>query len=93
MKTLIIIINVVNIMFSQGSFVYLGPHGAQFKSYDNNVWWYLSYEKLGFIPQKGETYTVIYDNNNTEQDNYCTHEVDECDNCWREDDKFITITH
>ena len=76
MKTLIIaIVLLTNIVTSQGSFTYLGEEGAHFKSYDDEVWWYLEYEDLGFIPEKGKTYTIIYDNNNTKQNNYCTHQA------------------
>ena len=68
-----------NITF--GTFTHLSEDGAQFKSYDDEVWWYLQYEDIGYIPELNQPYSIIYDTNGTE---YCG--CDYCDNCWREDD-------
>ena len=57
-----------------------------FKSTDNKIWWVLSSEELGQIPEANETYVLYYDNNGTTD---CKH--NDCDNCYREDDIFKKI--
>ena len=69
-----------------GTFTYLGEEGAQFKSYDDEVWWYLEYEDIGEKPQTNKPYALTYNTNGTEE---CEHT--DCDNCWREDDTLIKI--
>lgn len=60
--------------------------GAQFKSYDNEIWWFLKFEELNFQPKLNIPYAITYFENDT-YDCAC----DYCDNCWREDDIFIHI--
>lgn len=38
----------------------------QFKSSDNQVWWALTENEIGFIPTSGKVYSLIYYNNGTE---------------------------
>jgi hypothetical protein len=73
--------DVPNEKIAYGTFTRVGEEGAQFKSYDDSVWWYLEYADIGEKPQVNKPYALIYDTNNTES---CTHT--DCDNCWREDD-------
>lgn len=58
----------------------------QFKSNDNEVWWALTAEEIGFIPNANEEYTLTYDNNGTTK-------VCDCSDCECEvyDDIFIGI--
>lgn len=49
-----------------GTFTYLGEEGAQFKSYDDEVWWYLDYEDIGEKPQANKPYALTYNTNDTE---------------------------
>lgn len=37
----------------------------QFKSLDNQVWWCLTADEIGFTPIAGKTYNLMYYNNNT----------------------------
>lgn len=73
--------DVKNEKIAYGTFTNLGEMGAQFKSYDNEVWWYLEYDEMDEKPQLNKPYAIIYDTNGTEK---CSHNY--CDNCWREDD-------
>ena len=41
----------------------------QFKSYDDTVWWALSEAEIGFKPQIGKTYVLIYSDNDTTAEN------------------------
>ena len=65
----------------------------QFKSYDDSVWWLLTEEQIGEIPQEGKTYTLTYDDKGTTAENKtcdCPAEW-ECE-CELYDDDFISIT-
>ena len=73
--------SVPNEKIAYGTFTYVDEQHAQFKSYDDSVWWYLECAEIGEKPQANKPYALIYDTNNTES---CTHT--DCDNCWREDD-------
>ena len=59
---------------------------AQFKSYDNEVWWSLTFDEIGDIPSLNVPYPVSYLENGTTA---C--ECDYCDNCWREDDIRLSV--
>ena len=64
----------------------------QFKSNDNKVWWALSAEEIGFIPNGNTEYTLTYDNNGTTKANKpcdCAPEF-ECE-CEVYDDVFLDI--
>lgn len=41
----------------------------QFKSNDNEVWWQLTAEEIGFIPNGNTEYVLTYDNNGTTKEN------------------------
>lgn len=44
----------------------------QFKSYDNTVWWVLTEEEIGEVPNFTDTYTfVFYDNGTTTENKPC----------------------
>lgn len=72
-----------NEIITYGTFTYVNhfEQKAQFKSYDDEIWWYLDFSEIGFEPQGNVPYTITYDTNGT---NSCNHT--DCDNCWREDD-------
>ena len=59
---------------------------AQFKSYDDEVWWSLTFDEIGTVPKLNEPYTVSYLENGT-----VACECDYCDNCWREDDILLAV--
>ena len=64
----------------------------QFKSNDNEVWWLLTEEEIGHIPNGNTEYALTYDNNGTTKANKpcdCTPELD-CE-CEVYDDTFISI--
>lgn len=62
----------------------------QFKSYDNEVWWCLTEEDMGFIPEAGKEYVLAYYQNGTTKDNHeCSKEYD-CD-CYCYDDIFLGV--
>ena len=41
----------------------------QFKSYNNEVWWALTEEEIGFIPSYGKSYVLLYSDNGTTAEN------------------------
>lgn len=55
----------------------------QFKSNDNEVWWLLTEEEIGHIPNRNTEYVLTYDNNGTTKENKpcdCDPELDcECE--------------
>lgn len=61
----------------------------QFKSYDDTVWWVLSVEEIGFIPEANKSYTLVYYDNNTTECFDCPAEYD-CE-CEVYDDIFLGI--
>jgi hypothetical protein len=64
----------------------------QFKSYDNSVWWLLTVEEIGEIPDTTTEYALIYSNNGTTKENKtcnCLPEF-ECE-CELYDDIFLGI--
>lgn len=59
----------------------------RFRSYDDTVWWLLTEEELGYIPEPDTTYYFTYDDKGT-TDCDCPEEYD-CD-CFAYDDEYIT---
>lgn len=64
----------------------------QFRANDDSVWWLLTEEEMGFIPNGDTEYTLIYDDKGTTADNKpcdCKAEY-ECE-CEVYDDVFLSI--
>lgn len=62
----------------------------QFKSYDNEVWWVLTEEEIGFIPDRGADYMLVfYQNETTKETHECPEEY-ECD-CYCYDDIYLGV--
>ena len=75
---------------TKGSFEWLdGDDWYQFKSYDNTVWWALTTEDIGFVPEENKAYTLIYYDNGTTDCTECD-EIDDCE-CEIYDDIFLAI--
>lgn len=62
----------------------------QFKSYDNEVWWCLTEEDIGFIPDRGADYMLVFYQNGTTKDNHECPEEYECD-CYCYDDIYLGV--
>ena len=81
--------------FSDDNFKATLPSGEeeyyyQFKSDDNEVWWCLTEEEMGFVPEIGKKYIVAYYQNGTTKDNHECPEEYECD-CYCYDDIFLGV--
>lgn len=62
----------------------------QFKSYDDSIWWAITAEELGYIPEEGRAYVLLYNENvDTEENHECDPALD-CD-CYAYDDLFLGI--
>lgn len=62
----------------------------QFRSYDDEVWWCLTEEDMGFVPEAGKAYVLAYYQNGTTKENHeCPEEYD-CD-CYCYDDVFLGV--
>lgn len=64
----------------------------QFKANDGSVWWALTENQMGFIPDDNTEYTLTYDNNGTTKANKpcdCARKY-ECE-CEVYDDEFVGI--
>lgn len=64
----------------------------QFRSNDNEVWWVLTKEEIGHIPNGNTEYILTYNNNGTTKENKpcdCGSEID-CE-CEVYDDEFISV--
>lgn len=64
----------------------------QFISYDNEVWWVLTEDQIGYIPSTEKNYYLVYSNNGTTAENKtcdCLKEWD-CE-CEVYDDVFLAI--
>ena len=62
----------------------------QFKSYDDSLWWSLTEADLGFIPEYGRSYALLYDENvDTKENHKCDPALD-CD-CYAYDDLFLGV--
>ena len=59
----------------------------QFKSNDNEVWWALTAEEIGFIPNENIEYTLTYNNNGTTKAN----KPCDCCECEVYDDVFVSL--
>ena len=81
----------------EGSFTTSDANGNvetyyHFKSDDNRVWWLLTEEQIGFVPNRGDEYVVIYHNNGTTADSkLCTCDPELNCECEKYDDIFICI--
>jgi hypothetical protein len=67
-------------------------HFYQFRSDDDSVWWMLTAEEIGYIPECGKKYALTYDDKGTTTGNKtcdCLPEW-ECE-CEVYDDEFIKI--
>lgn len=63
--------------------------GNQFKSYDDTVWWYITEEELGFVPEANKTYTLVFYDNGTKDCAKCPEEFN-CE-CEVYDDIFLAL--
>lgn len=73
-----------------GSFELIDDDGwFQFKSYDDMIWWALTSEEMGFAPEVGKTYMLLYYDNGTTDCTECAEEF-ECE-CEVYDDIFLAI--
>ena len=65
----------------------------QFRSNDNEVWWVLTADEIGEIPNFTDNYTLIFSDNGTTEENKpcdCAPEL-ECE-CELYDDVFISVS-
>ena len=62
----------------------------QFRSYDNEVWWCLTEDEIGFIPDSDKEYMIAYYQNETTKYNHECREEDECE-CYCYDDIFLGV--
>lgn len=61
-----------------------------FKSYDDSLWWALAEADMGFIPEYGRAYVLLYDENvDTKENHKCDPALD-CD-CYAYDDLFLGV--
>ena len=72
-----------------GTFIECDGEYAQFKSYDDTNWWFLTYEEIGEEPELNKPVAIVYDNNGTTKCDECAEE-DDCE-CWVYDDEFKKI--
>lgn len=64
----------------------------QFRSNDDSVWWLLTADEIGCVPDRDTEYVLTYDNNGTTRENKpcdCAPEFD-CE-CELYDDTFLSI--
>lgn len=85
---LLIILLLSNIKTSEGAITHLGKETALFESYDGEVIWLIGYDEIGFVPELGETYTIVYNTNGTEEE-VCEHK--EGEECLLTDDIFMGL--
>lgn len=82
--------NKIEVSMARGSFEWFdGNDWYQFKSYDDTVWWALTAEDLGFVPEANKTYTLLYYDNGTTDCTECAEEF-ECE-CEVYDDIFLAV--
>lgn len=62
----------------------------QFKSYDNEVWWCLTEDDMGFVPKDGQRYIIAFYQNGTTKENHICPEEYDCD-CYCYDDVFLGV--
>lgn len=70
----------------KGEKVYL----YQFKSYDDEVWWCLEESEIGFIPEDGRSYALVFYQNGTTKENHTCPEEYDCD-CYCYDDIYLGV--
>ena len=82
--------NQISVSMAIGGFEWLdGSNWYQFKSYDNTVWWALTTEDIGFVPEANKTYVLMYYDNGTTDCTECAEEL-ECE-CEVYDDIFLKV--
>ena len=86
--------NGLNLSVAFGEFfttyeAYDGIQYYQFRSYDDAEWWALTEEDIGYKPELGKQYTLIYHNNGTTECYECAEEID-CE-CEVYDDVFVAL--
>lgn len=82
--------NKIPVSVAVGRFEWLdGNDWYQFKSYDDAVWWALTAEGIGFVPERNKTYVLMYYDNGTTDCTECAEEF-ECE-CEVYDDIFLAI--
>ncbi len=80
----------ISVSIAVGTFEWLdGNDWYQFKSYDNTVWWALTTDDIGFVPDSNKTYTLLYHDNGTTDCTECDEKY-ECE-CEVYDDVFLAI--
>ena len=79
----------MSICSTEGKFTWAEGNHYQFKSDDNTVWWALTSEELGFVPEENKRYTLVYHNNDTTDCTECPKEF-ECE-CEVYDDVFLAM--
>ena len=62
----------------------------QFKSIDNEVWWCLTENEMGFVPRSGQRYILAYYQNGTTKENHTCPEEYDCE-CYCYDDVFLGV--
>ena len=62
----------------------------QFKSYDDEVWWCLTLEDMGFVPERGADYMLVYYQNETTKETHKCPDEYECD-CYCYDDIYLGV--
>ena len=62
----------------------------QFKSNDDEVWWCLTEDEIGFIPEQGKSYLLAYYQNGTTKNNHECAEEYECE-CYCYDDIYLGV--
>lgn len=60
----------------------------QFKSFDNENWWNLTKDELGFVPDSSKKYTLVYYQNDTIKNNHKCDPKYDCE-CYLYDDLFL----
>jgi hypothetical protein len=82
--------NKIPVSIAVGNFEWFdGNDWYQFKSYDDTVWWALTTEDIGFVPEANKTYILLYNDNGTTDCTECAEELD-CE-CEVYDDIFLAI--
>lgn len=82
--------NKIPVSIAVGSFEWFdGNDWYQFKSYDDTVWWALTTEDIGFVPEANKTYILLYNDNGTTDCTECAEEF-ECE-CEVYDDIFLAV--
>lgn len=62
----------------------------RFESYDNDIVWCLEEKEIGFVPQEGASYALVFCQNGTTKENHECPEEYNCD-CYTYDDIFLGV--